>query len=190
MKRLVVIPLALLLAMGCAKAKDDTSSQASPDADASAVASDASAASAGSSDAAAMPAPSDSAPSADGAASTPAASTAAAAGNTTTVGADVQVDLPIYPGAQEMKDQSLSMSSGTGSVKFAQYTTKDDAKTVIDWYKSHLPSSWQNFIVANGPKTVGTFSSNGGSSDSSQSVIVGAETDGSTRIQITSKTGK
>lgn len=98
------------------------------------------------------------------------------------------IDLPVYPNATEMKDQDMSASSNTGSLVMKAYTTKDDAKTVADWYKSHLPSAWKGGVLTAGSKTVGTFSNE--ESDGDQSVIVASQDDGTTRIQLTTKHGK
>jgi hypothetical protein len=98
------------------------------------------------------------------------------------------IDLPVYTNATEMKDQDMSASSNTGSVVMKAYTTKDDAKTVADWYRSRLPSAWKGGVLTAGSKTVGTFSNE--ESDGDQSVIVASQDDGTTRIQLTTKHGK
>jgi hypothetical protein len=82
----------------------------------------------------------------------------------------------------------MSMSSNSSSVVMKAYTTKDDAKTVADWYKSRLPSTWKGGVLTAGSKTVGTFSNE--MSDGDQSVIVASQDDGTTRIQLTTKHGK
>ncbi len=98
------------------------------------------------------------------------------------------IDLPVYPGAAESKDQGMAMSSNGTSVAMKVYTTKDDPKSVSDWYKSHLPASWKNGILTAGGKTVGTFANE--RTDGDQSVIVSNQDDGTSRIQLTTKHGK
>jgi hypothetical protein len=99
------------------------------------------------------------------------------------------IDLPVYPGAAENKDQDLSSSSNGVSVTMTSYTTKDDAKRVADWYKSHLPSSWKNGILTYNGKTSGAFSNE--HADGDQSVLItSADDSGTTRIQLTTKHGK
>jgi hypothetical protein len=107
------------------------------------------------------------------------------AGNGTS---DGYIDLPVYPGATEMKDQAISSSSNGSSVAIKIYTTKDDAKKVAEWYKSHLPSSWKNGILTAGGKTVGTFADE--HADGDQSVVVANQDDGTSRIQLATKHGK
>jgi hypothetical protein len=68
------------------------------------------------------------------------------------------------------------------------YATKDDAATVIAWYKAHLPSNWQNFTVSNGGKNAGTFASPEHGNDG-QSVFVEGQDSGGTQMQLTTKTG-
>ncbi len=100
------------------------------------------------------------------------------------------IDVPIYPGATADKSAHISMSSGDGSVVMNVYTTKDDSKTVAEWYKSHLPANWQNTVMTANDKTVGTFSQEQ-SGVGDQSVIVGGDNSAAvTRIQITTKHGK
>ncbi|GAC1571222.1 MAG: hypothetical protein NVS3B7_01030 [Candidatus Elarobacter sp.] len=103
-------------------------------------------------------------------------------------GASGFITLPVYPGATELKDQSTTMSTNDGSFAVMVYTTKDDAKKVADWYKSHLPQAWKGGILTSGDKTVGTFSNEAG--DGEQSVVVANESDGATRIQLSTKHGK
>ena len=98
------------------------------------------------------------------------------------------IDIPVYPGAKEDPSQHMSMTSGDGSLEMHVYATKDDTKTVAEWYKSHLPASWKNTVITANDKTVGTFVQEQiGVGD--QSVMVG-DNNGATRIQITTKKGK
>jgi len=187
MKRRVLISLVLLLGAACSKSSDTTSSSST----AAATAGDAAAATA--SDAAAATATDAPAATAtDAAAATESASPAPAV-STAPATSGTPIALPVYPGAQALKDRSISMTTGNGSLKVDSYQTGDDAKTVIEWYKAHLPSSWQNFSMTNGGKTVGTFSTDltGGASGAgaTQSVIVTTGTDGKTDIQLSTKTG-
>ncbi len=183
-KAILAIALAAVVLGGCSKSSDSgtTSDASSPAADATAAAA-ADAAASPAADAAASSAASTSAPDA-GAAPASGASAAPAGG-------EAAVDLPVYPGATEEGDKGLQMSTGTASVKMQIFQTKTDSKTVIDWYKSHLPSSWQNFVISNDGKTVGTFASQSSGSKPAavdQSVIVTSE-NGVTRIQLTTKKG-
>lgn len=98
------------------------------------------------------------------------------------------IELPVYPGATELKDQSLSASSGGTSVTMKVYSSKDDTKRVADWYKAHLPARFQDHILTAGGKTVGTFADE--HKDGDQSVIVSNQDDGTTRIQLATKHGK
>jgi hypothetical protein len=68
------------------------------------------------------------------------------------------------------------------------FTSKDDAKKVAEWYKSHLPASWKNSIMTVGGKTAGTFVDE--HADGDQSVLVTNQDDGTSRIQLTTKHGK
>ena len=99
--------------------------------------------------------------------------------------------MPIYPGATAAPDGSLSSSSNTGSVDIKWYTTKDDSKTVTDWYKAHLPADFQNFVISANGKTTGTFTDEhkDGSGDQSIMVTVDDSTK-TTRIQLATKHGK
>ena len=47
------------------------------------------------------------------------------------------------------------MSANGGSLVLKVYATKDDSKTVADWYKAHLPSTWKGGVITAGSKTVG-----------------------------------
>jgi hypothetical protein len=124
---------------------------------------------------------------ATGTAAAGAAATAAPAGGAS--GAPfVAIDLPVYPGATKEADKGLDMSSNGTSVKMDFYSTKDDAATVIAWYKAHLPSTWQNFTVSNGGKDAGTFASPEHGNDG-QSVFVEGQESGGTQMQLTTKTG-
>ncbi|MEA2663786.1 MAG: hypothetical protein QOI11_730 [Candidatus Eremiobacteraeota bacterium] len=116
----------------------------------------------------------------------PTATTAANTSNGASSGA--YIDLPVYPGATESKTQAMSMSSNTGSFAVKAYSTKDDAKKVAEWYKSHLPAEFKGGILTSGEKTVGTFTDE--HSDGDQSVIVANDSDGTTRIQLSTKHGK
>ena len=98
------------------------------------------------------------------------------------------IDLPVYPGATENKDQDMSVSANGGSLVVMAYTTKDDAKPVADWYKVHLPTTWKGGVMTAGSKSVGTFAND--MSDGLQSVLVVTQDDGTTRIQLTTKHGK
>jgi len=109
----------------------------------------------------------------------------ASSGNGTS---DGYIDVPVYPGATEMKDQDISSSSNGSSVTLKFYSTKDDSKKVSEWYKSHLPSSWKNGIITAGGKTVGTFADE--HADGDQTVMVANQDDGTSRIQIGTKHGK
>ena len=82
------------------------------------------------------------------------------------------------------------MTTNTGSLEMKVYTTKDDAKKVAEWYKSHLPASFKGGILTSGDKTVGTFADEHANSDGDQSVIVANQEGGPTRIQLTTKHGK
>jgi ABC-type oligopeptide transport system substrate-binding subunit len=96
--------------------------------------------------------------------------------------------LPVYPGSTENKDQGLAMSADGSSVAMKVYTSRDDAKTVADWYKSHLPAAWKNGVLTADNKTIGTFTSE--MSDGDQSIIVATQDDKTTRIQLATKHGK
>jgi hypothetical protein len=98
------------------------------------------------------------------------------------------IDIPVYPGATEGTDQAITASGNGTSVTMRVYTTKDDAKKVSEWYKSHLPASWKNSIITVGGKTGGTFVDE--HADGDQSVIVANVDETSTRIQLTTKHGK
>jgi hypothetical protein len=98
------------------------------------------------------------------------------------------IDLPVYPGATENKDQDMSVTANGGSLIVQAYTTKDDTKAVADWYKSHLPATWKGGVMTAGSKSVGSFANE--MSDGVQSVLVVTQDDGSTRIQLTTKHGK
>jgi hypothetical protein len=186
---LLTCAVAVVLA-GCSKSSDTSTDQST----AAASAATASAAAGSSATAAAAAGATDSAAgtaTATGAAMTTAtdAPTAAAAAAAGASGAPfVAIDLPVYPGATKAADKGLDMSSNGTSVKMDFYSTKDDAATVIAWYKAHLPSNWQNFTVSNGGKTAGTFSSPEHGNDG-QSVFVEGQDSGGTQMQLTTKTG-
>jgi hypothetical protein len=101
---------------------------------------------------------------------------------------DGYIDIPVYPGAVEEKGQGLTASNGGTSVTMHVYTTKDDARKVSEWYKSHLPASWKNSIITVGGKTGGTFVNE--HADGDQSVIVANMDETTTKIQLTTKHGK
>jgi hypothetical protein len=169
-----------LLLTACAKKTTDASTSTSSTTDASQTAAATPVA-----DAAATAAP----------AAASAAPAATAATDVTTVSsssgtgaAGGYIDLPVYPGATENKDQGITASSNGTSVATKIYSTNDDTKRVAEWYKSHLPAGWQNSILTAGGKTVGTFSSE--HADGDQSVIVANLDDTTTRIQLTTKHGK
>jgi len=98
------------------------------------------------------------------------------------------IDLPVYPGSTENKDQELSMSANGTSVAMKVYTSKDDAKAIADWYKAQLPAAWKNVVLTTESKTIGTFSNE--MSDGDQSIIVSTQDDKTTRIQLATKHGK
>ena len=98
------------------------------------------------------------------------------------------IELPIYPAATENKDQGLAMSANGSSVAMKVYTSKDDAKTVAAWYKSHLPAAWKSGVLTADNKTIGTFTNE--MSDGDQSIIVATQDDKATRIQLATKHGK
>src|ERR1700681_623709 len=137
-------------------------------------------------------------PAAGGAATTassaPVVTATAAAGGTSVSSSsgngasDGYIDIPVYPGATEGTDQALSASGNGTSVTMHVYTTKDDARKVSEWYKSHLPASWKNSIITMGGKTGGTFVDE--HADGDQSVIVANMDETTTRIQLTTKHGK
>jgi hypothetical protein len=99
----------------------------------------------------------------------------------------VPIDLPVYPGATKDTQQSLKMNANGESVTIDEYVSKDSADTVAAWYKSHLPSDWQNFAVNSGSKTAATYSSPD-HGDDGQSVILSGQDDGTTHIQMSTKT--
>ena len=177
---------AALLLTACAKKTDQTTT--STDTTSTQAAADAGATpAAGAGDATAAP---------DGE-STPAAeipgSAAPAATTGTTSGGNGAssggyVDLPIYPGATENKEQAMSASSNEGSIATKIYETKDDTKKVADWYKAHLPASFKGGVLTAGDKTVGTWADE--HTDGDQSVVVGGDSNGGTRVQLTTKHGK
>ncbi|HYW52579.1 MAG TPA: hypothetical protein VE826_01350 [Dongiaceae bacterium] len=177
---------AALLFTGCAKKTDqstsatDTTTQAgaSPAADA----------------AAATTGPATDTSSAPAASTTPVVTATAVAGATSVNSSSGNgastgyIDIPVYPGATESTDQALTASGNGTSVTMHVYTTKDDAKKVSEWYKSHLPASWKSSIITMGGKTGGTFVDE--HKDGDQSVIVANTDETTTRIQATTKHGK
>ena len=185
---------AALLLTACAKktdqstttSTDTTQSTSAPDASAASTAPDASAATTAPDASAASPG----AAATEAAVSTTAPGSAATAGTSGSNGASSGrfITLPVYPGATERKDQALSTTSNGSSVAMNIYQTKDDAKKVSEWYRSHLPASWKNTIMTVGGKTAGTFVDE--HPDGDQSVVIATDTDGSTRIQLITKHGK
>lgn len=172
---------AALLLTGCAKKSTDQTTTASTTTttDASPAAGAAAASPTSGADAAAA-----AAASATPGAMSVSVSTGAPSGN----GAAGFIDLPVYPGAAENKDQEMSMSANGTSVTIKVYSTKDDPKKVADWYKQHLPSVWKGGILTSGDKSVGTFSNETGDGD--QSVVIANDDKGVTRIQLSTKHGK
>jgi hypothetical protein len=199
-KAIIAIALAAAFLGGCSKSSDSgtssdaaspaadavTTSAASPDAGASAPAASTSAATAAAGEATVATAVA----TAPGTAATTGANAAPSAN--AAPGANAAIDLPVYPGATEQNDKGMSLTTGTASVKMQVFDSKDDAKKVIDWYKAHLPSGWQNFVISTDNKTMGTFTNdneNGSKpAGAEQSVIVTVD-NGVTRIQLTTKKG-
>ena len=185
---------AALLLTACAKKTDQTTT--STDATSTQAAADAGATPAADTGAA-TPAPDAAATAAADASSTTASSSSSSAGGTTVTTASGTngsskggyIDLPVYPGAGELKEQAMSSSTDTGSVAMKVYSTKDNAKKVAEWYKAHLPASFKGGILTAGDKTVGTWADE--HTDGDQNVIVGSDSSsGTTRIQLTTKHGK
>lgn len=176
---------AALLFTGCAKKTDQstTTTDTTAQADATPAA-----------DAVVTAAPATDTSSAPAASTAPVVTATAAAGDTSVSSSSGNgastgyIDIPVYPGATEGKDQALSASSNGTSVTMHVYTTKDDPKKVSEWYKSHLPASWKSSIITVGGKTGGTFVDE--HSDGDQSVIVANMDETTTRIQATTKHGK
>ena len=131
---------------------------------------------------------------AGGASTAPVVTATAAAGGTTVSSSsgngssDGYIDIPVYPGASEGKEQAMTASGNGTSIAMKVYTSKDDAKRVAEWYKSHLPASWKNSIITVGGQTGGTFVDE--HADGDQSVIVANFDETTTRIQLTTKHGK
>ncbi len=182
MKAILAIALAAALLGGCSKSNDTSTAT-----DTSSPAADA-----GTSATAAASAEATAEATAEASAETSATESAGATSTATAAAGGGSIDLPVYPHATEQTDKGLSISTGATSVKMDVYLTKEASKTVIDWYKSHLPSAWQNFVVSNNGKTAATFTSPSASGSKSggaeQSVMVTEDTDG-TRIQLTTKKG-
>ncbi|HEV2642138.1 MAG TPA: hypothetical protein VGT98_05505 [Candidatus Elarobacter sp.] len=134
------------------------------------------------------------APAAGAASGAPVVTATAAAGSTSVSSSSGNgssagyIDIPVYPGASEGKDQAMTASGNGTSIAMKVYTSKDDAKTVSEWYKSHLPASWKNSIITVGGQTGGTFVDE--HADGDQSVLVTNQSDGTSRIQLTTKHGK
>lgn len=193
-----------LLLSACAKKTDQTTtstdssqsaaSTSAPDASASATPPEVIASS--SPDASASTAPSASATTAAMTATTVPVSSATtgtsatAATGTNGASSGGYIDLPVYPGATETKDQAMSVSTNTGSFVTKVYATKDDTKKVADWYKSHLPASFKGGVISSGDKTMGSFADEHTNGEGDQSVIVASQDDKTTRIQLSTKHGK
>ncbi len=173
-----------------ATSADTTTATAAPAGEASTTAPDATASTAP--DAAAATAAPEAATSATpGTTSTAASTTTSATTSSAANGSGGFVTLPIYPGAVAASDGSLSTSSSTGSVEMKWYTTKDDSKKVVDWYKAHLPASFENFAISANGKTTGTFTDEHKDGSGDQSVLVAVDSNTTdTRIQLTTKHGK
>ncbi|HEY0381603.1 MAG TPA: hypothetical protein VGC72_05340 [Candidatus Elarobacter sp.] len=178
-----------LLFTGCAKKSDQstsTTTDTTQTAATTAPAADAAATTAPAGDASTAPAA--------GASAAPVVTATAAAGGTSVSSSSGNgtssgyIDIPVYPGASEGMDQELNASGNGTSVTMKVFTSKDDAKKVAEWYKSHLPASWKNSIMTVGGKTAGTFVDE--HADGDQSVLVTNQDDGTSRIQLTTKHGK
>jgi hypothetical protein len=117
-----------------------------------------------------------------------ASATTSAATGSSGAGSTKFIEMPVYPGSAELKDQDISVASNGSSVVIKVYSTKDDTKHVIDWYKSHLPASWKNFQLSSGDKTTGSFTNEG--SDGDQTVLIATQDDKTSRIQLSTKHGK
>jgi hypothetical protein len=184
---------AALLLTGCAKKTDQTTTS---DATTTQAAADAGATPASDAGEATAAPDAGTTPAAEVAGSTAPAATTGPLTATTVTGSGSNgaapggyIDLPIYPGATEQKEQAMSSSSNEGSVSMKVYSTKDDAKKVAEWYKSHLPASFKGGILTAGDKTVGTWAAE--HADGDQNVIVGSDSSaGVTRVQLTTKHGK
>jgi Na+-translocating ferredoxin:NAD+ oxidoreductase RnfG subunit len=98
------------------------------------------------------------------------------------------VDLPVYPGATELRDQAKAVSTSTGSFVRKVYTAKKGAKEVAEWYQSHLPAGFKGGILSAGDKAVGTFMNE--HADGYQYVAVTNQPDGMSRIHLRTKHGK
>jgi hypothetical protein len=114
--------------------------------------------------------------------------TATTVTSSTGTGTSGYIDLPVYPAASENNDQGLSMSAEGSSEAMKVYTSKADAKTVAEWYKSHLPAAWKNVVLTADNKTIGMFTSE--LADGDQNIVVATQDDGTTRIQLGTKHGK
>jgi len=178
---------ASLLLTACAKSHE-TSTSTSTDATKTTDTSVAATAGAGTSAPDATAAPADASTAAPATAAAGTTATTAAASGSSGAGGNNFIELPVYPGSAEVKDQDVSMSANGTSIAMKVYATKDDTKRVIDWYKAHLPAAWKNFQISSGDKTTGTFSSEG--SDGDQTVLISTQDDKTTRVQLTTKHGK
>jgi len=95
------------------------------------------------------------------------------------------IDIPVYPGSTVEPDKSVSMDQGGNKAKIDYYLTKDDAPTVIAWYKAQLPSNWTNADPSD--TTSAAFASPGDAGNQQGVVITGGGPDG-TEIQLATKT--
>jgi len=169
----------------------DSTQTTAPDANAASSAPSAQATSAGGASAGASQAP---AASATTGAMTP--STAVPTANVSTSGSttgasDGYITLPVYPGATEASQGEMSATTNTGSFDAKIYQTKDDSKTVSDWYKAHLPSSFQALVITANGKTVGTFTDEHKEDNGDQAVLVTYDNNSNeTHIQLSTKHGK
>jgi hypothetical protein len=109
----------------------------------------------------------------------------------TTGASDGYITLPVYPGATEASQGEMSATTNTGSFDAKIYQTKDDSKTVSDWYKAHLPSSFQALVITANGKTVGTFTDEHKEDNGDQAVLVTYDNNSNeTHIQLSTKHGK
>lgn len=117
---------------------------------------------------------------------TTSAADAANSGSSANGAASAVFDTPIYPGAALNKDQGATTSlDGRTTLTLQIYETKDDVQRVVEWYKTHLPPSWQSKIIRQQGQTMGTFVDERRHGD--VTVLVGDPGEGTTRIQITAK---
>ncbi|HEX3468973.1 MAG TPA: hypothetical protein VHT05_12920 [Candidatus Elarobacter sp.] len=111
-------------------------------------------------------------------------------GTTSGTGANAFIALPVYPGAATAPAGDMSATTATGSFEVKHYTTKDDSKTVADWYKAHLPAAFQAMVITANDKTTGTFADDHPDHGGDQSVMVTVDSSsGATVIQLATKKG-